>query len=311
MRSFQRGTHFLYAMLRLSIVTACLNAEKYIDRTLQSILGQGYPKLEYIIKDGGSTDRTLEKIRPFQSQIHSFQSKSDEGQYAAIQEGLMESTGEIMGWINADDQYFPGSFSVVNQIFSQFPEVNWIVGVPAFLNAQGHITKVSTNSASAFYQPYIQQGVYRDYLAGYLQQESMFWRRSLWDKVGGLDLQWKLAADFDLWTRFAAHAELVQVVSPLAAFREMPGAQRSSLFRKEYEQEVSEIVSNKSKPAYLWNAIARKGVIWRSLCRLAIWKPTKTIAFNTEREAWELLTHKRPISRATFLDMLLEKKIRG
>ena len=243
-------------MLRISIVTACLNAESHIERTLQSVLGQDYPALEYIIKDGGSTDGTLEKITPFQDKIHSLESKSDGGQYFAIQQGLNESRGEIMGWINADDQYFPGSLSLVNQIFTQFPEVEWIVGIPSFLNSDGHITKVSTNSASAFYQPYIKEGFYREHLAGYLQQESMFWRRTLWDRVGGLNLTYKLAADFDLWTRFAASAELVQVVSPLAAFREIPGIQRSSRFRAEYETEVKEIIIEKKRPPFLWDTLA-------------------------------------------------------
>ncbi|MEM7515079.1 MAG: glycosyltransferase family 2 protein [Bacteroidota bacterium] len=297
-------------MLRISIVTACLNAESHIERTLQSVLGQDYPALEYIIKDGGSTDGTLEKITPFQDKIHSLESKSDGGQYFAIQQGLNESRGEIMGWINADDQYFPGSLSLVNQIFTQFPEVEWIVGIPSFLNSDGHITKVSTNSASAFYQPYIKEGFYREHLAGYLQQESMFWRRTLWDRVGGLNLTYKLAADFDLWTRFAASAELVQVVSPLAAFREIPGIQRSSRFRAEYEAEVKEIIKEKKRPPFLWDTIARKGVVWRSLCRLGIWKPTLTIGFNTQRQVWEKISHKRPLSRATFLDMMLEKNLR-
>lgn len=296
--------------LSISVVTSCFNAESYIEDTIRSILGQQYENLEYIVKDALSTDGTMDIVRKYSSGISQIIEQEDKGQYYGIMQGFEQSSGEIMAWLNADDIYFPWTFSLVNQVFSQYPEVDWIIGLPTFLNDQGQLIKVSSNPVSSFSQKYIKEGWFRGHLGGYLQQESMFWRRSLWEKAGGLDLKLSWAADFELWTRFAQHAALIEVASPLASFRERPGLQRSSQSRDKYELEVEEVCRNKKSPPGFWDAIASRGIVWRSLARLCIWKKTEAIVFSPVSRNWEKKKLRRPISRASLLDLSLERAIR-
>jgi len=261
--------------VKISVVTACYNQENTVQSTILSILDQEYGNLQYIFVDGASTDKTLEIAESHSDKIDVLISEPDDGQYHAIQKGFAAADGEIMAWLNGDDIYHSWTLSVVEEIFRENPDVDWII-----------------------------------HLAGFLQQESMFWRKSLWDKSGGLDLSLDLAADFKLWTQFAKFSDLVAVSVPLAAFRVSPGEQRSSLARGDYEKEVGKVCSSLDSPSYLWDKIARKGVVWRSACRLVFWKKAKTIAFSESRNRWILNFSYRPVSRASWAGLLLERFLR-
>ena len=294
---------------KISVVTACFNMAQYIEGTIKSVLEQGYPNLEYIVIDGGSTDDTVNVIQKYQADIDVFVSEPDEGQYHAIQKGLDISQGEIMAWLNADDIYFPWTLSVVGEIFEKFPDVDWIMGLPCCLNKVDQCVKVS-NTQSACPREYLRNGWFRSSLAGYLQQESLFWRRSLWERTGGLDLNLNIAADFKLWTEFAEHADLVSLAVPLAAFRLRPGEQRSSSARDLYEEEVRRVCHGLKSAPIVWNTIAKRSLRLRCLCRLAIWKKCRVIAYSQERGKWVLRTLRRPLSKASLSGLILENSIR-
>ncbi len=294
---------------KISIVTACFNMAQYIEHTIKSVLEQGYPNIEYIVIDGASTDGTTDVINRYADKIDEIINQPDDGQYHAIQRGLDMAQGEVMAWLNADDIYCPWALSVVGEIFREFPDVNWIIGLPCYLNKANQCVKVS-NTQSAYTQEYIRNGWFRSYLAGYLQQESMFWRRSLWDKVGGLELSLKYAADFKLWTEFAEHTDLVSLAVPLAAFRYRPGEQTSSSKRDIYEEEVLRVCQGLKASPIVWNAVAKRSLRLRCLCRLAIWKKCRVIAYSQEREEWVLRILRRPLSRASLSGLMLESGIR-
>ena len=97
---------------KISIVTPNYNGVKYLEQTIVSVLNQNYPNLEYIIIDGGSTDGSVEIIKKYESKLSYWVSEPDMGLYHAIQKGFEKSTGEIMAWINSDDMYVKGSFSI-------------------------------------------------------------------------------------------------------------------------------------------------------------------------------------------------------
>jgi glycosyltransferase involved in cell wall biosynthesis len=124
-------------MYKISIVTACLNSIDYIEETIKSILNQNYPNLEYIIIDGGSTDGTIEVIEKYKSQIKYFISEKDLGHANALNKGFKISTGEIMGFLNADDIYMPWTFETISEVFLSFADVNWITGIQSFINDRG------------------------------------------------------------------------------------------------------------------------------------------------------------------------------
>jgi hypothetical protein len=290
---------------RISVVTSCFNAAPLVDDTLRSVTSQGYSRLEYIFVDGASTDNTLAIAQRYAGSITQLISEPDAGQYHGIQKGMALATGDVMAWLNGDDVYLPWTLALVGQLFAQFPQVSWIVGTPSFMNEAGVCTRVSGNSGTAYPRQFIQNGWFRDGLAGYLQQESMFWRRSLWDRVGGLDLKLGLAADFDLWRRFAEHAELVSVNIPLALFRQRPGLQRSSTQRAAYEAEVEQICSGLRAAPKLWQTLAARGEAAKHLCRMAIWRRSSVLAFSLSEGQWSQTKSFRPLARTSLADVLL------
>ncbi len=295
-------------MLKVSIVTPCFNMEDYIGATVRSVTSQEFENLEYLIVDGMSTDRTLSIVERYKDQCTTTISERDDGQYHAIQKGLESSSGDIMGWLNADDLYMPWTLRVINDVFTRFPNVDWIIGLPSFLNARGSCTSIHSEVA-AYPRKFIENGWYRDDLGGYLQQESMFWRRSLWDKVGGLDLSLKLAADFKLWTEFARFADLVPVNVPLAAFRSRPGEQRSSLQKANYEEEVKSVCKKLKVAPALWQLVARQGIVARSLCRQFIRRKSECVAYSQKSENWEIIKSIRPVSRISLRRLFIERKL--
>ena len=283
---------------RISLVTASYNAERYIEHTLRSVLPQLAASDEYLLFDGGSTDRTLEIARAYEAGITGLVSEPDEGQYHAINKGFARSTGDIMGWINADDILMPGALATVRDVFSRFPEVDWITGAPCFQNAADQLTKVQQKPA-AYPEKYLRNGWYDEFLGGFLQQENMFWRRSLWNRAGPLNPKYQLAADFDLWTRFGAHSALVPVDVPLSAFRELPGVQRSSVGRTDYRSEVAEICSDKRRPPTVWRALSSTGLVGRNMARIALSSRGPVISFDRRAGVWKKVVRRRSISRVT------------
>lgn len=201
---------------RISLVTPVFNSVRYLEATIRSVLGQQYPNLEYIIIDGGSTDGSLEVIRRYESQLHFWTSEADRGMYDAINKGFARSSGTLMGWISATDLLHAGSLFVVGGVFRTFPEVAWITGRPTGFNDDGmavEFLKLRRWSRVAF-------------LAGanrYIQQESTFWRRSLWERAGGrVDDSRRSASDFELWVRFFRYAKLYPVDALIGGFRSHP-----------------------------------------------------------------------------------------
>lgn len=197
---------------KISIVTPSFNQRKFIDDTIESVLGQNYPNLEFVIIDGGSTDGSVDIIKKYEKDLHYWVSEKDEGHGHALNKGFSKTSGEIMAWINSDDKYTPWTFKTVAEIFTQFPHVEWISGLNTVWNWRG--TMINTRK-----QP---KNIY-DYLTGnfrWIQQESVFWRRSLWEKAGGyINDDYKLMVDGELWTRFFLYADLYGVDCILGGYR--------------------------------------------------------------------------------------------
>lgn len=207
---------------KISIITPSFNQAEFLEATIQSVLSQNYPNLEYIIIDGGSTDGSVEIIKKYEVYLHFWCSEPDGGQYDAINKGFAHSTGEIMAWLNSDDMYCPWALKTVASMMSELPQVEWLTTLqPGFWDWHGFCTGFS--SISGYSKEAFLDGCYLPWgrnTIGWIQQESTFWRRSLWKKVGShLRTDFKLASDFDLWSRFFCYAELYGASSPLGGFR--------------------------------------------------------------------------------------------
>ncbi len=212
---------------KISIVTPNYNGAAYLEATIQSLLRQQYPNLEYIIIDGGSTDDSMSIIHRYREQIAVVVSEPDKGLYDAIQKGMKLATGEVMGWLNADDMHHPGSLFTLAEIFTRFPQVQWLIGM----------------SRVCKYDYLLHQG-------GWLQQESTFWRRTLWEKAGShVSQHYKYAGDFELWSRFFDHAQLCITDTLLAGFRFRSKNQLTLEHFDDYVQEVNAIIGSRKAVA--------------------------------------------------------------
>lgn len=200
--------------MKISIVTPSYNQGALLEKTIKSVLGSepGDYELEYIIVDGGSSDGSRELIELNAGKLAWWCSKPDGGQYAAINEGFGHSSGEIMGWLNASDLYFPYTLKTVERIFEQNPSIDWITAQSKVtINEIGDLAYFGT--ALGYSRRAFRAGLHSGAdNFGFIQQESCFWRRKLWDKIGGrIPDQCRFAADFHLWSLFFEHAPLAAV----------------------------------------------------------------------------------------------------
>ena len=200
----------------LSIVTPSFNQGEFLRECIESVVEQDYPHIEYIIIDGGSTDDSINIIRDYEDRISYWHSKPDGGQFEAIESGFARSTGSIMAWINADDKYHPGAFKAVAEVFQKGPGIEWITGRPTAYNAKGEITKIFAPLPRWARKNYL-DGAYHKCC---IQQESTFWKRSLWQLAGShMDTRLHYAGDFELWVRFFRYARLYTVDALFGGFR--------------------------------------------------------------------------------------------
>ena len=260
------------ALPRISIITPVFNRVEMLEQTILSVLGQNYPNLEYIIIDGGSTDGTVDIIRKYADQLTYWVSEQDNGMYDAIMKGMAHATGEIVTWLNSDDLYHTGALHIVGQIFAQLPDVQWLTGTPTLYNAEGICVK--TFPVQHWSWQRFQRGDFR-----WIQQESTFFRRSLFEQVGGLNLTYRLAADFELWCKMFQFANLYSVNTVLGGFRQH-GNQLSINQNMQYENEVKKICT-----AFSIRYTESKYRKW--LKRLPCKKHYNLVEYNFDLHLWQ------------------------
>jgi glycosyltransferase involved in cell wall biosynthesis len=223
---------------KISIITPSYNQGEFLEECIDSILSQNYPNLEYIIMDGGSTDNSVEIIKKYEKYLTYWQSQPDNGQYAAVNDGFKKTTGEIMTWLNSDDKYHPNAFLKVAYIFNTFSHIEWLSGRPTIWDKNGNLVSIEDLRGGWSREKYLQ----KHYDSPFIQQETVFWRRSLWDRAGGhLRTDIALAGDLELWMRFFRLAQLYPVEALIGGYRRY-GDQRAQLFLDKYIAEAERIL---------------------------------------------------------------------
>lgn len=201
---------------QIAVVTPSYGQEKFIERTLHSVLDQHYPKLRYVVQDGASKDRSPEIIARFAPQLHHWESIRDQGQADAIGRGFAHVTAslgpdDLMAWLNSDDRYGPGVLRYVGEYFVRHPEVDVLYGHRIIIDDDdrdvGRWIMPRHHAATLEWIDYV-------------PQETLFWRKRAWDLAGGIDPTFQFALDWDLLARFQqAGCRIVRVPFFLGAFR--------------------------------------------------------------------------------------------
>lgn len=199
---------------RISVVTPSFNQGAFLEDAIKSVMDQGYPNLEYIVMDGGSTDGSVEIIQRHAPHLAYWGSEPDDGQAAAIREGFERSTGEILCWLNSDDMFMPGALLRVGRHFRNHPDARWIYGDSVVVGPSGEprdlLVSIDFDYDILLY--------YIDYIA----QPASFWRRELYAEAGGLDVSFRCGMDADLWLRMGRLAPAKHLPVPLAIVRDHP-----------------------------------------------------------------------------------------
>ncbi len=194
----------------IAIVTPSFNHSRFLRATIDSVIGQNYPSLFYHVQDGGSDDGSVETLKSYGDQI-SWRSEPDKGQSEAINTGFAGSNGDIMAYLNSDDILLPGALASIANFFAERPDVDIVYGHRIFIDRTGSeigraILPVHNDKALHY--------------ADYIPQETMFWRRRVWDRIGPLDVSFEYAMDWDFILRAqAAGFKLERLRKFYACFR--------------------------------------------------------------------------------------------
>ena len=194
----------------VSIITPSYNQASYLEQTIQSVLGQDYPRIEYIVVDGASTDDSFEIIKKYNDRLAFWISEKDSGQAEAINKGFARAKGEILAWLNSDDYYLPDTISAVVKCFEENPDVVMVYGDMLAVDGDGQTINVLK---------YKQLSLEDLLCFQIIGQPSVFFRRSALEKTGLLDTSFHFMLDHHLWIRLAQQGRILYVPQVWSAAR--------------------------------------------------------------------------------------------
>jgi GT2 family glycosyltransferase len=216
----------------ITVVTPCLNAAATLPEALASVRAQGYPHVEHVVVDGGSTDRTLDILRAADGVR--WISEPDRGLSHAMNKGIAMAQGEVIGWLNADDRYRPGALEAVGQALARDPDALWLTGRCRIIDGHGReIRRWVTAYKNAFLRRYS--------LPLYLTQNfisapATFLRREAFETAGLFDERYRISMDYDLYLRLARRADPLILDRELADFRMAEGSLSMSGFETQFRE---------------------------------------------------------------------------
>ncbi len=225
----------MHTLPRISIITPSYNQGQFIEQTIQSVLSQDYPDLEYIVMDGGSTDETLSILRKYEGKLL-WISEKDRGQSHAINKGLRMASGEVIAFLNSDDLYEPGALLAVGEFFARHPQAFWVTGKCRIINQQGREIRRWITRYKNFW---LRLGIYPVlYVLNYISQPATFWRREVVEEIGYLDEDLHYAMEYDYWLRIGQRFRLWFIPKYLARFRIHPSSKAGSSARAQFDSEL-------------------------------------------------------------------------
>jgi glycosyltransferase involved in cell wall biosynthesis len=212
---------------RISIIMPSYNQAGFIERSILSVLNQNYPNLQFIIMDGGSTDGTVEVIRKYDRRLV-WRSEPDRGQSDAINKCLAIVDGELVGWLNSDDVYFPGALLLINKFARRRPGAVLYSGIVAMINRDDHLLRIPRLS-----RPTMRSMLFEGFS---MLSQGVFWRREAQSRAGFFDVDLHYAMDFDFWMKLLAHGDAEFLPEILGGFRIYGTSKTSSAPERGYAE---------------------------------------------------------------------------
>jgi glycosyltransferase involved in cell wall biosynthesis len=195
----------------LTVVIPSFNQGQFIERTIQSIVRQNYPKLDLILMDGGSTDNTMAIVERYKDHFTYISSAPDGGQSAAISKGFALAKGEFISWLNSDDTYNDGALLAIGQFLRDNPSVRFVYGNTRIIDPDDN--ELAFKKSVRFALPVMK------YAFLTVPQMSAFWSRKLYHEVGGVDPKLRFCMDYDLFVRMAELAKPSRINKTIGNFR--------------------------------------------------------------------------------------------
>ena len=216
----------------ISIVTPCLNAATTIEEALASVRAQGYPRLEHLVVDGGSTDGTIELLE--RAQGVRFVSEPDRGRAHAVNKGVAMTSGEVIGWLNADDRYEPGALAAVGEELARKPAAMWATGFCRIVDGEGAEIR---GPITSYKNLLLRRWSYPLHLTqNFVADPATFVRRAALEQAGPLEERYAISHDYDLWLRVGRrHAPLV-LERTLSSFRMTAGTASMEGFERQFRE---------------------------------------------------------------------------
>ena len=212
---------------RISIVTISYNQAQFLEKAILSVLDQGYPDLEYIIIDGGSTDASVDIIKKYEQHLTYWVSERDRGQSHALNKGLSSCTGQLMGWLNSDDFFLPGALEAFAEAWRRAPDAGAWVGDANLVDMDGNVLKIQQPGK-------LDAESLADWEVNGFQQPACLFSKAAWDQARPIDESLYIAMDFDLWMKIGKTHSFARVPRLLAGATIHPSAKTQAYENLKY-----------------------------------------------------------------------------
>jgi glycosyltransferase involved in cell wall biosynthesis len=250
--------------MKFSIITPSYNQARYLRDTARSILNQAGPfDLEWIVIDAGSTDGSVDYLKSLKHDNRvRWVSEKDDGQSDAINKGFAMADGDVLAWLNSDDVYTPMALSNVWRQFHDHAAAEWLVGRYQIVNDAGRPIR---DGIVRYKERQLRRFSYRDLLVeNFIPQPAVFWRRSLGDKAGPLDVKLHYTMDYDLWLRFAKIQPPLLLDFVVANFRVHDKSKTGVINRRQFDEgyEVAKRHADGFSGVLLKHRISVEKIVW-------------------------------------------------
>jgi glycosyltransferase involved in cell wall biosynthesis len=215
----------------ITIVTPALNGAATIHEALESVRSQGYPRVEHVVVDGGSTDGTVDILD--RAEGVRYISEPDRGLSDAMNKGIAMATGDVVGWLNADDYYEPGALQAVGAAFAEHPEAEWATGLCRIVNGDGRQIRRAVTAYKNFFLRHYSLALYLT--QNFVSAPATFVRREAYGEKP-YDERFKISMDYDFQLRLARRSDPLILDRYLSAFRMMEGTLSMSGFERQFEE---------------------------------------------------------------------------